>query len=391
MSGNWKIPMTPPGGYGSIISSSDETAGSGQSSVSPSKLASALKPRGNTFNVGEEMDSHGMAFKDDDAYTKYPNFVDKINNIVNPERLSAMKQASARKFQLYLRTFERMNEATFLRIIFPLLMKDGYHVVAERRDLTDMDKELFRDDKMLYRDFIIDEGCIITFDDEFQRTLIPSIYSEPKFESALAKALQKVDGMKNPKPDYVYGISLSKIPQDRYAPRPQNITALLQIAPRMAHPFLIIEGKADSGSSVEAEDQARRGGATLVNAARQLRATVEDLPDIPGPDEQSFVFSITMSPKLLEVWVHWYEGPSATQTFHMNKVSSFLLEGDCKHLGAIRQKLHNIIEWGALNRFNELAPLRASINAYSRRVRNAEISKAQPSPRSPRKRVDPLD
>ena len=369
------FPVTPKTS-GSNITSSGENPSLGHINVSPSKLVAALKPRGNAYSAGELMEEHGMVFNDADAYESYPNFVDTINGIVAPERLSEARQESARKFQIYMKTFERLNEATFLHVMWPRLIKDGYHVIKERADFTEEEKEILRDDKMLFRDFVVDEGIMFTHDVEFHRILVPSINSDAKFELALAKALQKHDCMVNPKPDYVYGIHPSRIPRFRRAPRPPNVTALLQIAPGLVHPFLLVEGKADSGSAAEVENQARRGGATLVNAARQLRAMVGDLPDVVGPDEETFVFSITISPKLLEIWVHWYEGPEATQTFHMNKVKQFLLAGDRKQLGLLRDSLHNIMEWGALNRFSQLAGLHGSIHAYAKKVRLHEIEKA---------------
>ena len=88
-----------------------------------------------------------MVFNDLDAYENYPNFVDTINGIVAPERLSETRQESARKFQIYMKTFGRLNEATFLRVIWPLLMKDGYHAVKERADFTEEEKEILRDEK----------------------------------------------------------------------------------------------------------------------------------------------------------------------------------------------------------------------------------------------------
>lgn len=90
----------------------------------------------------------------------------------------------------------------------------------------------------------------------------------------------------------------------------------------MHHPFLVVEEKSDAGSVATAEDQARRAGATLVNASRELQAAVGELPDLEGPDEDSFVFSCTTSPSGVQIWVHWYEGPSTKQLFHMNLIMS---------------------------------------------------------------------
>lgn len=73
-----------------------------------------------------------------------------------------------------------------------------------------------------------------------------------------------------------------------------------------------------------------------------LRAIVRALPDVDGPDYESFIFSVTISPELLELWVHWYEGPESKQVYHMNKIKTLpLVEYD--NLNAIRTVLHNIM------------------------------------------------
>ena len=341
--------------------------------ISPSKSAAALLPRKNAYNVGRAMDAHGMVHDDTRAYLKYPSFVDKINAIVDSKRSSHVKLQSARKFEGYLKKYERSNESTFLRVMFPLLMKDGYHVCKDRADFSTEEKRILEEDGQIYRDLYLEEGITVALDQEFLRSLIPSIHSDPGFEKSMAEELAKIAGMKNPKPDYVFGSDSDNVPRLRDAPMPENTRALLGICPGMENPFLIVEGKPDSGSAAEAQNQARRGGATLVNAARMLRATVEELPDIEGPDERSFVFSFTMSPMGAEFWVHWYQGPAEKQVFHMNRIASHSLYG-YDNIDGIRQKLHNVIEWGAITRLNELQGLYGSIHTYARKVHAKNVA-----------------
>ena len=354
------------------------------SNVSPSKAAGALKQRHSAYNIGRAMDNHGMVYESE-AFYKYPKFVDKVMEIVKAERSSHMQAESARKFKKYLHTLERMNETTFLHTIFPLLMKNGYQLVKDRTDFMDEEKEILRNTGSIYRDFLVDEGIMLTLDNEFLRTLVPSIHNDPRFEVEMAKALQKIAGVAqaNPKPDFVFGLLPTKFPGPTDAPMPQNIEALLGIAPGMYDPHLIVEGKADRGSAAEAENQARRGGATVVHANRMLRATVGDLPDVDGPDYESFVFSVTMSPKLLQFWVHWYEGPECKQVFHMNSIKTLPLY-DYENLDAIRTMLHNIMEWSVDGRFVQRQPLFHKINDYARREQEKIL--AVINDKSPRKR-----
>ena len=227
--------------------------------------------------------------------------------------------------------------------------------------------------RYIYRDLYLEGGVTVALDQEFPRSLILSIHSDPDSEEAMAEELAKIAGMKNPKPDYIVGSDPDNVPRLGDVPMPGNVRALLDICQGMETPFLIVEGTQDLGSVVEAQDQARRGGATLVNAARMLRATVEELPDIEGPDEKSFVFSFTMSPEGVEFWVHWYQGPAEKQFFHMNRIATHLLY-DYEDIDGIRQKLHNIIEWGAITRLYERQCLYDSIRAYARKVHAKNVA-----------------
>ena len=212
--------------------------------------------------------------------------------------------------------------------------------------------DTLRKDGQLYRDFLDDEQIITTMDTEFVRTRLPSRHTTQEFEAEITKDLEKQSGMKNPKPDYINGIQRDKFPVPSGVHLPTEATALLEIAPGMHHLFFILEGKADRGSMAEAENQARRAGATLVNAARSLAALVDPQPSIIGPDETSFVFSATMGPNHIDIWVHWFEAKEdeMDSRYHMDIVASDTLRM-AGNVEGIRRKLHNIIEWGAHNRY----------------------------------------
>ncbi len=56
--------------------------------------------------------------QESETFYEFPQFVNKVMGIVKSERSSHMQPESARKFNKYLQTFERMNETTFLHVIF---------------------------------------------------------------------------------------------------------------------------------------------------------------------------------------------------------------------------------------------------------------------------------
>ena len=253
----------------------------------------------------------------------------------------------------------------------------------------------YRREERIWRTFLSDEKVVNILDKDFARTLLPGGFSkQPLMVEEITKHLEKDKGMTNPRPDMTFGL---KREEDSFTTSiPQHILDLLWIAPGIHHPFLILEGKSHSGSSATAENQARRGGATLVKASRALWAIVEGnistLPDLSDqeangladtddetcpvkPDLRSFVFSITISPTNFSIWVHWYD--MGNHHYHMNLVESWSLQNS-KGPAQIRWAWHNIIEFGVWTRRAQNEDLLELIRRYaiSEKSRLAEELKA---------------
>lgn len=283
---------------------------------------------------------------------------------------------------------------------------------------TEPDKEGGTDDDddedlLVSREWFYDD-ITFTFNNEFRRTLLPNGYeNDPDFEPLLSKALSKGDGMKNPKPDYCYGLRMDKLdssqPPDLILSN--EIAYLTQVAPGMDHAFFIIEGKSNQGIVGEAENQARRGGATLVNAGRELLGLTLDKADLvaEGADIRTFVFSATMTSQCMDIYVHWAEvihtpqdqaqtrtqaqTPTSTHTlFHMTFLKGFHLRVK-ENLPQLRAILHNILEWGCSDRLTELQALRRNLYDYQRKeyARLNEEAKAKEGRGNKRQRRDDDD
>lgn len=166
--------------------------------------------------------------------------------------------------------------------MIPILQGDGYHV-AVKPVFAPGEEEKHREEDKEWKDFLADEKVIVTLSKDFTRTLLPSKFSaNPSLIDEIAKELAKDKDMTNPRPDLIFGLLRKKHPLAIETQIPPHLHELLEIAPGMHHAFLIIEGKSHSGSSAKAENQARRGGATLVKALRSLRAKVEwDTTSLP--------------------------------------------------------------------------------------------------------------
>ena len=240
----------------------------------------------------------------------------------------------------------------------------------------------YRNEERIWRTFLSDEKVVNVLDKDFARTLLPGGFlKQPLLVEEITKHLAKDKGMTNPRPDMTFGL---KREEDSFTTSiPQHILDLLWIAPGIHHPFLILEGKSHAGSSATAENQARRGGATLVKASRALWAildgNVSTLPDLSNqeaevlaeannnetypikPDLKSFVFSITISPTNFSIWVHWYD--MGNHHYHMNSVESWSLQNS-KGPAQIRWAWHNIIEFGVWTRRAQNEDLLELIRQY---------------------------
>ncbi|KAL9607136.1 MAG: hypothetical protein Q9167_007924 [Letrouitia subvulpina] len=92
----------------------------------------------------------------------------------------------------------------------------------------------------------------------------------------------------------------------------------------------------------------------------------DERAEISGPDDRTFVFSFTISPGILNIWVHWcYVETGTLDTFHMNLVASHSLD-DEENLPQSRRRLHNILEWGCESRRVQLERFHERLHAWER-------------------------
>lgn len=112
--------------------------------------------------------------------------------------------------------------------------------------------------------------------------------------------------MKNPKPDRAYGLALDIFPRSAGLPMSQRTSQLLNIIPTLLAPFFIIEGRSNGGNVAGAQEQAARGGATLVSTQLELLANAGILDtNVTGINHDTFVYSATMDARAMEFHVHF--------------------------------------------------------------------------------------
>ena len=392
------------------------------------------KPPKDALWVGRRLRTYNCFQNEEGALQKYPDFQKLVQKTIKQKRESTVNPDSARKFPKVLQYYERANENTFLYNILPLIIKssrtvksrvradapelhgdeqyqsqdhedkegqEGQGKIPEHHDWRDdttatygelaeqegdgfgLGSRLAQEETEYSIASFWDDGLAVKVDCEFRKSFLPTREKDDE----LAKAMAKVDGMTNPKPDYTYGLRIDHYPTPDDVTVSAQIQYLLEIAPILHHPFFIIEGKSDSGSKAEAENQACRGGALLVNAARilleRIRARARDT-EPTGPDQQTFIYSATLSPGLMDFWVHWAEvRTTALPIFHMHRLDSIPLNGDGA-FGQLRRITHNILDWGCIDRSPQVQNVYNRIFAYERA--NDEERRKQLAEKTPTKK-----
>ncbi|KAI4096018.1 MAG: hypothetical protein LQ344_001252 [Seirophora lacunosa] len=294
------------------------------------------------------------------AFTKYPHFQQQVKNILNQKRESKVDPLEFSEFQLAWHVYKDKNEDTLLNKLLPFFMKD--------KRTVSIDSKAEEEDAHAVVSYLR-SGLVEISNREFQRTCLPLWEGGSPPDKKLLDAMAKEDGMPNSKPDRTFGVDMERCPLPIGFSIPSEIAVWLEVMRGIHHPFFFIEGKSYQGNFLEAQNQACRGGATLVSAARRLLATLGK-PDTVGPDTRTFVFSAILSPGLMDIWVHWAEvlSPKALPLCHMNKLMSKAID-DEENFGQLRKALHNIVDWGCGPRLTELEPLYPAIVEYTQRQR----------------------
>ena len=287
--------------------------------------------------VAQKMRWH-MLFRDESIYKTYAAFKDHVEKVKRVERPSAVKPGSAREYQEKIEYYRAHNEDTWLDQLLPMIIKRDHQT------------------KSLTHATWWSEGLVTTTNREFARALLHTGYEDMGLKPETVRELSKGDGMTCPKPDRAYGVRMTFLDKPHEMTLTAETADLIHIAPGMVAPFFLIEGKSHRGTTLEAENQACQGGATLVLALRRLYdlAGIPDEP--PGPDTRTFVYTATIEPKYIEIWVHWAEvsaDPDQRVKFHMNNVFGKLSRDD-DALELTRRVIHNIFEWGLNVRFEAL-------------------------------------
>lgn len=300
-----------------------------------------------------------------------PELYAKSKAIIGADRGSAMKAQSVEDAASKWKYYEHQNEDTFLNNMLPCVIVEG------RREIKVMNPQpgiTYQTQTTWFA-----EGVRNAVNREFKRGSQPNRYGAADLEAL--KVLQKEDGMHNAKPDRCYGLDPRFFAaQDNGIRYSEDLRFWLYVMADMQHAFFLIEGKSNRGDMTMAGLQARRGGATLVYAHRQILSII-GTPDVQGVDHRTFTFSAVVSPELLKVYVNWAEvKEDGLVDFHYDFVDSFRWTHD-EEVEGMRKCLHNILDWGHEERAIELRKLHEDMYAWQ----VAEKERMEEDEHSPKK------
>jgi len=298
-------------------------------SAPPTSSSKTPKEAKNVSSARASLAEHRMHFDNRKAYDLYPALKSEVAQILDSERNSTVSVRSIDGVKKYLRKNAVENEETLYPDLIAKVLPHTRTVPSNKRALDDTMKmiEESYDDLDLYR----------KKDPLFVKGLLPADMEKE----------EKVLGLTNPKPDYVWGKKKPDYPDDGPG---EDIKALIGVCPGLLHPFFAIEKVAADKPIAQAENQCIRVGATIVNARRRLLLMAQSpgWTEIPGADLESFAFSCAWSPDRVILFMHWCEArQNKPPIFHMSLLHKYdLSDEDGAGFIKFRQHIHNILDWG---------------------------------------------
>lgn len=299
----------------------------------------------------------------------YENALAHAKSIVQGERGSVTRPESRMKLGKIRETYGSRGESTFLHNTWSQLIRPERHVRGERPEFGE---------KWYVRSWDMDnlDG---NWDEEFRKGSVPTLTTR---DDLILPAR-----VSNPKPDITYGIKPAGFTPAQHAVN-TRYNAFTEVSPALFHSFFVVEWKNAGGSVEDAENQACRGGAAIVNGLDQLKAVLAELEKQkktaePGPGTSStisdlarerapltpevehndalplstpcqsgtalpsMVFSLALQASVATMHVHWSEQKSGATIFHMHLVRTYAIRDD-EAWDHLRHDIDNILDWGVL-------------------------------------------
>lgn len=310
-------------------------------------LSNKSKTSQPTYSLRRQMEKHGIwRQKATLEKPEHAIFRDTVMEVVKNERASGVRNGSQQKFKNHLQWIPDDNEDTIMVKLLPCIIKDGRGKRASFADNVSAQQDHAGEAAM--KEYM-DDGLQFSVNRQFSETYLPLASADTEFKGKVARELAKGRGIKQAKPDRIYGLNLDQFhTQKDKTLRPQT-ESWITIVPNMTDSFLVFEGKASNGNMAKAREQASRVGTCLVFAQRELLDHTGHV-DKQGADDRTYVYSATMDADCWHFWVHFAvvafrADGTKDVNYHMECIYSTTYYQEDSLL-RLRRVCHNILDWG---------------------------------------------
>ena len=293
-----------------------------------------------------------LKIQDPMAKHKYPEVIAHAAKFVSRKRNSDMDEATQQLAVGARNLYAVTNERTFVSEVWKHLHKEWRDKRIAVKPGSELDGVEWTT-AAWQLDFLE-----ARWDYEFRRESIPRLEN---VTPTIFKCLAATPRVANPKPDLAYGISYGALTEEEFDVS-RTYPQYSEVSPGICFAFFAAEFKGSGGTMEEAEIQACRGGAAMVNAVRELAKVAKTQKKDAGADMSSFAFTLAMVPISAFLHVHWAEVVPGKQTvYHMHKISSYDLT-EAETYPVLRRDLNNILDWGLSVRLKECKALLNTIH-----------------------------
>lgn len=318
-------------------------------SSTPTKTSKKTDPvPGNNRSERDALAEEHMFFNDKASFNKYDEFKDVASSVL-VERGSGMSVRSINMIEEYQDSNAATNEDTYFKGALDYYTKPSRTVTITKPNQTiEQIVRLFSDDRLAKAS---------------KSTFVKNMLPTTVWNSA----------MKDSVPDFVFGIKAPEFARKR-SKISTSAKKLVNVSGTIPHCFFVIETKGADEPFADAETQAIRSGAVLVNARRLLmeKAGILSQRQILGPDMESFVYTCAWMPAFARVFVNWCQVEEDVVSYHMNHLKSYKLD-DHDDIKSFRDTVHSIFDWGLGHERVQ------KIEALVRAVEENESNKTKPS------------
>ncbi|KAL8994689.1 MAG: hypothetical protein Q9169_005407 [Polycauliona sp. 2 TL-2023] len=250
--------------------------------------------------VKDRLAEYGIVQCQNNVYKSYPELAKAVKGILDAPRTSIVSDIENERLAAKQDLYQTSNEDTYMYHVFPFYNTGGRLVPA----FENSDNE---EREQIRRDFDID-GMVTHINANYTQSVWFFDQTTEKLSDEINTAMMKDAHLTNPRPDMAFGISRQSLPWPEGEPIPSDYAKIFQLIVGNFHIFLIVEAKSHAGDVDEARNQTARGAAIAINNHRQARRLL-GLSDLPGADTETMVFSVVVTPNLVEFAIHWAEVP----------------------------------------------------------------------------------